>query len=141
VVHIATRMFYSVKKRFRVFLNLCVYVCSIKVPTRCTFYMYFYSSLFLALMFRVLLHPSSGEQLQPSAIGAYNGFGMWIHWSRYWLGHPYTFSMFLFLFILHCNVHSLHYSKFSFTEMFCCIKSTDRKGNTIPVKEWVLLLT
>jgi hypothetical protein len=29
--------------------------------------------------------------LQLSAIGVCNGFGMLIHWSRYWLGHLYTF--------------------------------------------------
>jgi hypothetical protein len=43
-------------------------------------------------MFRVLLHPSSGAQLQLSAIGVCNGSGMLIHWSRYWLGHPHTYS-------------------------------------------------
>jgi hypothetical protein len=25
-----------------------------------------------------------------TAIGVCNGFGMLIHWIRYWLGHPYT---------------------------------------------------
>jgi hypothetical protein len=43
-------------------------------------------------MFRMLLHESSGAQLHLSGIGVCNGFGMLIHWSRYWLGHPYTFS-------------------------------------------------
>jgi hypothetical protein len=43
-------------------------------------------------MFHVLLHPSSGAQLQLSAIGVCNGLGMLIHWSRYWLGLSNTFK-------------------------------------------------
>jgi hypothetical protein len=37
------------------------------------------------------LHPSSGAQLQRTAIG-FVWFGVLFHWSRYWLGQPHTFS-------------------------------------------------
>jgi hypothetical protein len=37
------------------------------------------------------IHPQE-LQLQPTAIGVCNGFGVLIHWSRYWLGHPRTFT-------------------------------------------------
>jgi predicted Abi (CAAX) family protease len=36
-------------------------------------------------MFRVLLHPSSGAQLQLSTIGVCNGFGLFIHYTYLWL--------------------------------------------------------
>jgi hypothetical protein len=36
-------------------------------------------------MFRVYLHPSSGAQLQRTAIG-FVWFGVLLHWSRYWFG-------------------------------------------------------
>jgi hypothetical protein len=56
------------------------------------FLMYFYSSLFLAL------HVSSAASIVRSTSAAYShryvyGFGKLVHWSRYWLGHPHTFSM------------------------------------------------
>jgi hypothetical protein len=52
-----------------------------------------YSSLFLALHVSgaFCTHPQE-HKLQRTAIGVCNGFGMLIHWSRYWLGHPHTFG-------------------------------------------------
>jgi hypothetical protein len=32
------------------------------------------------------------HKLQSTAIGIFNGYGMLIHWSRYWLGYSHTFS-------------------------------------------------
>jgi hypothetical protein len=51
-----------------------------------------YSSLFLALhvLGAISTHPQE-HKLQCIAIGVCNGYGMLIHWSRYWLGHPHTF--------------------------------------------------
>jgi hypothetical protein len=31
-------------------------------------------------------------KLQSTAIGVCSGYGMLIHWSSYWLGHPHTFG-------------------------------------------------
>jgi hypothetical protein len=52
-----------------------------------------YSSLFLALHASgaICTHPQE-HKLQSTAIGVCNVYGMLIHWSRYWLGHPHTFS-------------------------------------------------
>jgi hypothetical protein len=46
-------------------------------------------------MFRVLLHPSSGAPTvaySHRCVCVCNSFGVLIHWSRYWLGHPRTFT-------------------------------------------------
>jgi hypothetical protein len=52
-----------------------------------------YSSLFLALHVSVAICTDPQEhKLQCTATGLCNGFGMLIHWSRYWLGHHHTFS-------------------------------------------------
>jgi hypothetical protein len=32
------------------------------------------------------------HKLQSTALGVCNVCGMLVHWSRYWLGHPHTFS-------------------------------------------------
>jgi hypothetical protein len=39
----------------------------------------------------ICTHPQEHE-LQSTALGVCNGCGMLVHWSRYWLGHPLTFS-------------------------------------------------
>jgi hypothetical protein len=39
----------------------------------------------------ICIHPQE-HKLQITAIGVCNGYGVLIHWSRYWLGHPHTFS-------------------------------------------------
>jgi phosphoribosylformylglycinamidine (FGAM) synthase-like amidotransferase family enzyme len=39
----------------------------------------------------ICTHPQEHKQ-QRTAIGVCNGFGVLIHWSKYWLGHPHTFS-------------------------------------------------
>jgi hypothetical protein len=69
-------------------------VCSIESPTRCT-WIYIYS-LFLSIFalhvsVAICTHPQ-GHKLQSTAIGVCNGYGMLIHWNRYWLGHPHPFS-------------------------------------------------
>jgi hypothetical protein len=38
----------------------------------------------------ICTHPHE-QKLQSTAIGVCNVYGMSIHWSRYWLGHPHTF--------------------------------------------------
>jgi hypothetical protein len=39
----------------------------------------------------ICTHPQE-HKLQSTTIGVCNGYGTLIHWSRYWLGHPHTFS-------------------------------------------------
>jgi hypothetical protein len=53
-----------------------------------------YSSIFFALRVSgaICSHPQE-HKLHCTTIGMCNGYGMLIHWSRYWLGHPHTFSM------------------------------------------------
>jgi hypothetical protein len=53
----------------------------------------FYSSLFLALHVSgaICTHPQE-HKLQLRAICVCNGYGILIHWNRYWLGHFHTFS-------------------------------------------------
>ena len=58
-------------------------------------YMDLYVSLYifaLHVLGAVCTHPQE-HKLQSTAIGMCNGYGMLIHWSRYWLGHPHNFSM------------------------------------------------
>jgi hypothetical protein len=69
-------------------------ICSIGSPTRCTWiYMY---TLFLCIFAvhvsgAICTHPQE-HKLQNAVIGVCNGYGMLIHWSKYWLEHPHTFS-------------------------------------------------
>jgi hypothetical protein len=66
-------------------------ICSIQGQTRCTFLGILYSSLFLALHVScaICTHPQEHKcSVQPCVYG----FSMLVHWSRYWLGHPHTFS-------------------------------------------------
>jgi hypothetical protein len=69
-----------------------VYV-QLKVQLDVLFICILYSSLFLALHVScaICTHPQE-HKLQRTAIGVCNGYVMLIHWSRYWLGHPQTFS-------------------------------------------------
>jgi hypothetical protein len=53
-----------------------------------------YSSIFFLALHvsgAICTHPQE-HKLQRTAIGVCNGFGVLIHWSRYWLGHLHTFS-------------------------------------------------
>jgi hypothetical protein len=52
-----------------------------------------YSSIFLAVHVSgaICTHPQE-HKLQRTAIDVCNGYGMLIHWSRYWLGQLHTFS-------------------------------------------------
>jgi hypothetical protein len=53
-----------------------------------------YSSIFFALHVSGAFCTHRQEhKLQSTAIGMCNGFGMLIHWSSYWLGHPHTKSV------------------------------------------------
>jgi hypothetical protein len=71
---------------------LVMYV-QLKVQLDVPFIRILFSSLFLALHVSgaICTHPQE-HKLQLTAIGVCNGYGMLIHWSRYWLGHPHTFS-------------------------------------------------
>jgi hypothetical protein len=69
-----------------------VYV-QLKVQLDVLFICIHYSSLFLAVHVSGAICTRPQEhKLQRTAIGVCNGFGMLIRWSRYWLGHPHTFS-------------------------------------------------
>jgi hypothetical protein len=52
-------------------------------------YVFFIPLYFFALHVSgaICTHPQE-HKLQHTAISACNGYGMFIHWSRYWLGHP-----------------------------------------------------
>jgi hypothetical protein len=52
-------------------------------------YVYFIPVYYFALHVSgtICTHPQE-RKLQGTAIGVYNGYGMLLHWSRYWLGHP-----------------------------------------------------
>jgi hypothetical protein len=51
-----------------------------------------HSSIFaLHVSGAICTHPQE-HKLQNTAIGMRNGYGMLIHLSRHWLGHPHTFS-------------------------------------------------
>jgi hypothetical protein len=69
-------------------------MCMFESPSKCTcIYMY---SLFLYIFAlhvsgAICTHPQE-HKLQSTAISTCNGYGILIHWSRYWLGHPQTFS-------------------------------------------------
>jgi hypothetical protein len=68
--------------------------CSTESPTRYT-WMYMYS-LFLYIFAvhvsgAICTHPQE-HKLQSTALGVCNSCGMLVHWSRYWLRHPHTFS-------------------------------------------------
>jgi hypothetical protein len=39
----------------------------------------------------IYTHPQE-HKLQSTAIGVRNGCGLLVRWSRYWLGHPHSFS-------------------------------------------------
>jgi hypothetical protein len=43
-------------------------------------------------MFRVLFAPILRSTTAAYGHRCVYGFGMLVHWSRYWLGHPHTFS-------------------------------------------------
>jgi hypothetical protein len=40
----------------------------------------------------IFTHPQE-QKLQSTALGVCNGYGVLVHWSRYWLGQPHTFGM------------------------------------------------
>jgi hypothetical protein len=71
----------NVYVQLKVQLDVHVFICIL------------YSSIFFALHVSgaICTHPQE-HKLQRTAIDVYNGFGMLIHWSRYWLRHPHTFS-------------------------------------------------
>jgi hypothetical protein len=56
-------------------------------------YVYFILLYYLALHISgaICAHPQK-LKLQSTAIGVSNDYGMLIYLSRYWLGHPHTFS-------------------------------------------------
>jgi hypothetical protein len=61
--------------------------------------MYMYLCVFFIPLYFITLQVSGAICTHPQehkllsiAIGVCNGFGMLIHWRRYWLGHPHIFS-------------------------------------------------
>jgi hypothetical protein len=54
-------------------------------------YSLFLSILALLVSGAICTHHQE-HKLQFTAIGVCNNCGMLINWSRYWLGHPHTFS-------------------------------------------------
>jgi hypothetical protein len=59
-------------------------------------YMIYTCSLFLYIFAlhvsgAICTHPQE-HKLQSTAVGMCNGYGILVHWSRYRLGHPHTFS-------------------------------------------------
>jgi hypothetical protein len=52
-------------------------------------YVYFIPLYYFALQVSgaICTHPQE-HKMQSTAVGVCNGYGMLIHWSRYWLGHP-----------------------------------------------------
>jgi hypothetical protein len=56
-------------------------------------YVFFIPLCFLALHVSgaICTHPQENK-VQRTALGVCDGFGVLIHWSRYWLGHPRTFN-------------------------------------------------
>jgi hypothetical protein len=79
-----SKLCYNVYVQLKFQLFVYVFICIL------------YSSLFLALHISgaICTHPQE-HKVQHTAIGVCNGFGMLIHCSRYWLGHPHTFSQYL----------------------------------------------
>jgi hypothetical protein len=54
---------------------------------------------FIPLYFFFAVHVSGTNcthhqehKLQSTALDVFNGCGMLVHWSRYWLGHPHAYS-------------------------------------------------
>jgi hypothetical protein len=54
----------------------------------CSLFLYTFS---LRVSGAICTHPQE-HKLKSTGIGVCNGYDMLIHWSKYWLGHPYTFS-------------------------------------------------
>jgi hypothetical protein len=82
------------KRRAKLFANTVSAYVQLKVqPDVHVFICILYSSLFLALhvLGAICTHPQE-HKVQCTATGVCNGSDILIHWSRYWLGHPHTFS-------------------------------------------------
>jgi hypothetical protein len=72
--------------------SLYTRLCSTDSPTRCTLYVFFIPLYFTPhVSGAICTHPQEHKQ-QHTAIGVCNGYGMLIHYSRYWLGHSHTFN-------------------------------------------------
>jgi hypothetical protein len=72
--------------------NINKFICSIESRTRCTLYVFFISLYFARhVSGAIYTHPLE-HKLQHTATGVCNGYSMLTQWSRYWLGHPHTFS-------------------------------------------------
>jgi hypothetical protein len=55
------------------------------------FFISFLTTLALHVSGAICTHPQE-HKLQSTALGVCSDCGMLVHWSRYWLGHPHTFS-------------------------------------------------
>jgi hypothetical protein len=56
-------------------------------------YVFFIPLYFFALPVSgaICTHPQE-HKLQNTTVGVCNCCGLLVHWNRYWLGHPHTFS-------------------------------------------------
>jgi hypothetical protein len=55
----------------------------------CSLFLSIFSSIHVSGA--ICTHPQE-HKLQRTPIGVCNDFGMLIHWSRYWLGHPHALA-------------------------------------------------
>jgi hypothetical protein len=60
-------------------------ICLIKVQLDVHYILYFFLDIVSSKCFGCYLHPSSGAQLQRTAIG-FVWFGVLLHWGKYWYG-------------------------------------------------------
>jgi hypothetical protein len=67
-------------------------VCLIQVQLDIHYILYFFLDNVSSTCFGCCLHPSTGAQLQRTAIG-FVWFGVLLHWSRYWFGTALHLSM------------------------------------------------
>jgi hypothetical protein len=72
---------------------------AIFVHVRCKFQLDVHGFVYSLFLYIFALHVSGAictdpqeHKLQRTALGVCNGYGILVHWSRYWLGHPHTFS-------------------------------------------------
>jgi hypothetical protein len=68
-------------------LALALHICLTQIHLDVNYILYFFLDNVSSKCFGCYLHPSSGAQLQHTAIGGV-WFGVFFHWSRYWFGTP-----------------------------------------------------
>jgi hypothetical protein len=94
ILHIYSRICKSVfMKIYLIFvvpyILVHILVCLIQVQLDVHHILYFFLDSVSSICFGCYLHPSSGAQLQRTAIG-FVWFGVLLHWSRYWFWDSFT---------------------------------------------------